>query len=32
MKKARLEQAEKLQEEIQTEINAGLVGQTIEIR
>jgi tRNA-2-methylthio-N6-dimethylallyladenosine synthase len=31
VKKARQEQAEKLQEEIQTGINAGLMGQTVEI-
>ncbi len=31
VKKKRLEQAEKLQEEIQTEINTGLLGQTVEI-
>jgi tRNA-2-methylthio-N6-dimethylallyladenosine synthase len=31
VKKARLEQAERLQREIQTEINARLLGQTLEI-
>ena len=31
VKKARLEQAEKLQQEIQTEINARLLGKTVEI-